>query len=227
MADDQSYKPSIGEESPESNDIAQIQFANWLFSQNFEFVKGVAALTQLPDSDLPEVAFVGRSNVGKSSLVNALTNQKKLARTSNTPGRTQQINFFYVEDQLMLADLPGYGYAKASKSEVAKWNKLIKQYLQGRPQLVRIYLLIDARHGVKPSDLEMMDLFDKCAVSYQIILTKVDKITPQHQEDAKTSTAQKICKRPAAHPTILVTSAQKGDGIREVKKAISSLAIGR
>ena len=201
-------------------------FAKWLFSQNFEFVVGMASLSQLPEMDLPEVAFVGRSNVGKSSLINALTNRKNLARTSNTPGRTQQINFFQVPDQLMLADLPGYGYARASKTAIEKWNKLIKKYLRGRAQLARVYLLIDSRHGIKANDAEIMDMLDTCAVSYQVVLTKTDKIKDNEVEAVQKQTLEKIKKRPASHPEILCTSSQKGLGMDRLRKAISSLAIG-
>lgn len=205
----------------------QEKFAHWLFAQKFEFLLGVAELNQLPASCLPEVAFVGRSNVGKSSLINALTRRKDLARTSNTPGRTQQINFFRVENHLMIADLPGYGYAKASKSDVKKWNELIRLYLQGRPELKRAYLLIDARHGLKKNDAEIMDMLDKCAVSYQIVLTKMDKIKKSEGDLLIGETLDAIKRRPASYPTLIATSSTKAEGIESLRNAISTLAIRR
>ncbi|MBT4941062.1 MAG: YihA family ribosome biogenesis GTP-binding protein, partial [Rhodospirillaceae bacterium] len=153
-----------------------------LFAQNCEFLISAASFEQLPDSELPEIAFAGRSNVGKSSLLNALTGRKNLARTSNTPGRTQQVNFFDLGGRMMLTDLPGYGYARATKSVVEKWTRLIKSYLKGRVQLRRVCLLIDSRHGLKATDHEAMDLMDGAAVAYQIILTKCDKIKASELE---------------------------------------------
>ena len=195
-----------------------------LFAQNCEFLISAAAFEQLPDSELPEIAFAGRSNVGKSSLLNALTGRKNLARTSNTPGRTQQVNFFDLGGRLMLTDLPGYGYARATKSVVEKWTRLIKSYLRGRVPLRRVCLLIDARHGIKTTDEEAMGLMDEAAVAYQIILTKCDKIKATDLEKLKAKTHTEIAKHIAAHPEILVTSSFKSQGIEELRAALTTLA---
>lgn len=185
---------------------------------------GVVKLETLPDPTVPEVAFAGRSNVGKSSLLNALTGRKTLARTSNTPGRTRELNFFALTDGLRLVDLPGYGYAKVSKTESAAWTRLLKAYLAGRPNLKRILLLIDSRHGLKPSDTEMMDLFDEAAVVYQIVLTKSDKLPKGKAEDVAQKVAKAIARRPAAHPQVLLTSSEKKLGIDELRADIGALA---
>lgn len=217
-----------GSHLPKSeSELLNDSFTTWLFAQSFEFVISAASLAQLPEAALPEVAFVGRSNVGKSSLINALTNQKKLAKISNTPGRTQQINFFRVAERLMLVDLPGYGYAQASQKAIKQWNQLIALYLQGRSTLRRVYLLIDARHGLKDNDLKFMDLLDSAAVSYQLVLTKMDKL---RKSDASSrlleNQSQSIKTRPAAHPDILITSSETKEGIDTLRKSISPLAIG-
>ena len=196
-----------------------------LFTQSCDFTIGATNFDQLPVTELPEVAFAGRSNVGKSSLINALTNHKSLARTSNTPGRTQQINFFNLGHRLMLADLSGYGYAKASKSVVAEWNDLIKLYLSGRAQLRRACLLIDSRHGIKDNDRETMKLMDTTAVSYQIVLTKCDKIKKGALEKLQARTTKEISAHVAAHPDILTTSSTKGYGIAEMRAGLAALAI--
>ncbi|MBT3991048.1 MAG: YihA family ribosome biogenesis GTP-binding protein [Rhodospirillaceae bacterium] len=195
-----------------------------LFAQNCEFLISAASFEQLPDSELPEIAFAGRSNVGKSSLLNALTGRKNLARTSNTPGRTQQVNFFDLGGRMMLTDLPGYGYARATKSVVEKWTRLIKSYLKGRVQLRRVCLLIDSRHGLKATDHEAMDLMDGAAVAYQIILTKCDKIKASELEKLLEKTHKEIAKHVAAHPEIMVTSSAKSKGIEELRAALTTLA---
>jgi GTP-binding protein len=195
-----------------------------LFAQNCDFLISAASFNQLPDTDLPEIAFAGRSNVGKSSLLNALTGRKNLARTSNTPGRTQQVNFFDLGGRMMLTDLPGYGYAKAAKSVVDQWTRLIKSYLRGRVQLRRVCLLIDSRHGLKDTDREAMVLMDEAAVAYQIVLTKCDKIKAAELEKLLVKTDKEIAKHVAAHPEILVTSSFKSLGIEEMRAALATLA---
>ena len=195
-----------------------------LFTQNCDFLISAASFNQLPDTDLPEIAFAGRSNVGKSSLLNALTGRKNLARTSNTPGRTQQVNFFDLGGQMMLTDLPGYGYAKATKSVVDQWTRLIKSYLRGRVQLRRVCLLIDSRHGLKDTDREAMALMDEAAVAYQIVLTKCDKIKAAELEKLLVKTDKEITKHVAAHPEILVTSSFKSLGIEEMRATLATLA---
>jgi GTP-binding protein len=205
-------------------DQNEMETGRLLFAQNCEFLISAAAFDQLPDSDLPEIAFAGRSNVGKSSLLNALTGRKNLARTSNTPGRTQQVNFFDLGGRMMLTDLPGYGYARASKSVVDQWTRLIKSYLRGRVQLRRVCLLVDSRHGLKSTDREAMDLMDEAAVAYQIILTKCDKIKPAELEKLLAKTNTEISKHVAAHPEILVTSSFRSKGIEEMRAALATLA---
>ena len=195
-----------------------------LFAQNCDFLISAASFNQLPDTDLPEIAFAGRSNVGKSSLLNVLTGRKNLARTSNTPGRTQQVNFFDLGGRMMLTDLPGYGYAKAAKSVVDQWTRLIKSYLRGRVQLRRVCLLIDSRHGLKDTDREAMALMDEVAVAYQIVLTKCDKIKAAELEKLLVKTDKEIAKHVAAHPEILVTSSFKSLGIEEMRAALATLA---
>jgi GTP-binding protein len=177
-----------------------------------------------PETVLPEVAFAGRSNVGKSSLINALTGRLKLARASTEPGRTRELNFFRVGDQLRLVDMPGYGYAKAGKADIARWTGLVRDYLRGRAALKRVVLLIDARHGLKPHDKEVMDALDTAAVIYQIVLTKADKQKPTEAEAVASATRATIAKRPAAHPEIIVTSAETGAGIEQLRAEIAALA---
>ncbi len=191
-----------------------------LFAQPVAFLMGAAAIEQLPPSDLPEVAFAGRSNVGKSSLINALVNQKYLARASNEPGRTREVNFFVLNERLRLVDLPGYGFARASKTTTAKFQNLGRDYLRGRPNLKRVYLLIDARHGLKSVDAEAMDALDLAAVSYQIVLTKADKIKPPELAEVVAKTVKGIAKRPAAFPRVLATSSAKGDGMPQLRAEI-------
>ncbi len=191
-----------------------------LFAGACDFMLGVADLTQLPASDLPEIAFAGRSNVGKSSLLNALTGRKALAKTSGTPGRTQQLNVFNLGGKLYMVDMPGYGYAKVSRSQVKAWTALIRDYLRGRPNLRCVLVLVDARHGLKDSDAQIMDLLDQAAVMYRIVLTKADKVKDQALSLIIHETRTAIAKRPAAHPEICVTSAQDKNGIEELRAVI-------
>jgi len=198
-----------------------VESARVMFARPAQFVMGAAKIEQLPAADLPEVAFAGRSNVGKSSLINALVGMKKLARASNEPGRTREVNFFQLGDELRLVDLPGYGWAKASKTEVRKFQNLGRAYLQGRVNLKRVYLLIDSRHGLKAVDTEALDALDKSAVSYQVILTKADKIKPAEAEQVAAQTLKAISKRPAAFPRVLYTSSEKGTNIPELRAEIA------
>lgn len=191
-----------------------------LFRLPIEFVKGVVAESGLPPADRPEIAFAGRSNVGKSSLINALCSRKALARTSNTPGRTREINYFTIGNEAFLVDMPGYGFAKVPKEMVAGWTKLIEKYLRGRLNLKRTFVLIDSRHGIKKKDLEIMEKLDSSAVLYQIVLTKTDKIHKSELEKRITETQETIKKHPAAFPLLIATSSNKGDGIDELKGAI-------
>ncbi len=200
-----------------------LEEANRLFRRPCTFLKGVVNVAGLPGDALPEVAFAGRSNVGKSSLLNALVGQKALARTSNTPGRTREVNYFVLDDRAYLVDLPGYGYAKASKKEVAGWNRLIQDYLKGRASLRRVFLLVDARHGLKTSDAPTLELMDMAAVSYQAVLTKADKVKASELEKVVERTAKELSKHPAAYPEIIATSARKGTGLAELRAAILTL----
>lgn len=203
--------------------------AKSIAAQNWHFVKGVVDVAGVPLADRPEVAFAGRSNVGKSSLINALLNQNGLARTSNTPGRTQEINFFQSAADTQPAyvvDLPGYGYAKAPKKTVAVWTQLIMSYLRGRPNLSRVFLLVDARHGVKANDAQVMDLLDEAAVSYMAVLTKLDKLTRAEQTAVFEKTQETLAKRVAAFPYLLSTSSQKGWGIEDAQLKLSEALFG-
>ncbi len=202
----------------------QIEAGRLLFAQDCRFTMAVATLKQLPPQGLPEVAFCGRSNVGKSSLVNALTGRNTLARTSNTPGRTQQLIFFELGARLVLVDLPGYGYAKVSKSMVSSWTRLLKAYLKGRVTLRRACVLIDARHGLKPGDRDIMDMLDQAAVPYQIVLTKSDKVGQAELERRLAEIASALKTHPAAFPGIQATSARKGSGIAELRASLAELA---
>ena len=194
-----------------------------LFAGETEFVKGVVAMSGLPDADRMEVCFAGRSNVGKSSLINALTGHKALARASNTPGRTQEINFFTAGAEHYLVDLPGYGYANAPLPVVEKWQRLLKQYLSGRQTLRRAFVLIDARHGVKKVDHEIMSLLDSSAVTFQCVLTKADKVKLVDREKVLDQVRGELAKHPAAFPELIVTSSEKGDGIPTLRAIIATL----
>ena len=191
-----------------------------LFAQPATFVMGCAKIEQLPAPDLPEVAFAGRSNVGKSSLINAVVGMNKLARASNEPGRTREVNFFDLGGRLRLVDLPGSGWAKAGKQVTKKFQNLGRDYLRGRVSLKRVYLLIDSRHGLKSVDTEALDALDEAAVSYQIVLTKADKLKKGEGEAMAAQTLKAISKRPAAYPAVLVTSSEKGEGIPELRAEI-------
>ncbi|RLQ87071.1 ribosome biogenesis GTP-binding protein YihA/YsxC [Notoacmeibacter ruber] len=210
-------------------DPSLVAEARQLFLRPWQFIKGVPSMEFLPPEGPAEIAFAGRSNVGKSSLINALLAQKGLARTSNTPGRTQELNYFVpgghsgeMSDlpEMAVVDMPGYGFAQAPKEVVDRWTGLVFDYLRGRVTLKRVYVLIDARHGLKKNDTEVLDLLDKAAVSYQIILTKADKIKPPAAQKLRQQTLEAISKRPAAYPEVLMTSSEKGSGLDEVRAAI-------
>jgi GTP-binding protein len=202
---------------------AEIEAGRRLFAGEWSFLSAAGSLASLPPARTLEVAFAGRSNVGKSSLINALTGRHSLARTSNTPGRTQELIFFGGPHQLMLVDLPGYGYAAAAKSKVAAWTKLIHAYLNGRVTLGRVYVLIDARHGLKAADETILDTLGRAAVSYEIVLTKSDQVSAEKLAESSRATMESIRKRPAAFPDILTTSAHTGDGIPKLRAAIDRL----
>ena len=208
---------------PEPYSDEQIAAGNALFNAPVTFMLGVAKIEQLPLTELSEIAFAGRSNVGKSSLINAVTGQNGLAKTSNTPGRTQQLNYFNADDKVLIVDLPGYGYAQAPETVVKQWQKLLFAYLRGRVNLKRVFVLIDSRHGIKKVDEEIMDMLDKAAVSYQIILTKTDKISSTTLAKVLEETHQKTAKRAAAYVTVLTTSSEKNIGIEQVRAEIASL----
>lgn len=194
-----------------------------LFAGPVEFLKGVVAMSGLPPADRVEVCFAGRSNVGKSSLINALTGRKNLARASNTPGRTQEINFFTLGDDRYLVDLPGYGFAEAPVAVVAKWQALLKSYLQGRQTLRRAFVLVDMRHGVKSVDDEILTLLDRSAVTFQVVLTKADKVNKATREETIAQVQAALSKHPAAFPEIIVTSSEKGEGIEILRSVIATL----
>ncbi|MBQ2883753.1 MAG: YihA family ribosome biogenesis GTP-binding protein [Alphaproteobacteria bacterium] len=192
-----------------------------LFNKKCDFVLSVANLKQLPSDDKEEIAFAGRSNVGKSSLINALFGQRKLAKTSSTPGRTQQLNYFNLDDKIYVVDLPGYGFAKAPKDIVKNWQQLINTYLVGRANLRRVFLLIDSRHGIKKIDTEIMDMLDKAAVTYQIVLTKIDKISSNQLDKVLLDTAKIVSEHTAAHTVVLKTSSEKNLYLDELKAEVA------
>jgi len=207
----------------EAPDDAAAEKGRKLFARETEFLKGVVAMNGLPDADRLEVCFAGRSNVGKSSLINALTGTKGIARASNTPGRTQEINFFTQGPELYLVDLPGYGYANAPLKVVEQWQKLLKRYLSGRQNLRRAFVLIDSRHGVKPVDDEIMKLLDTSAVTFQCVLTKADKVKEKDRAKVLEQVKGALARHPAAYPEIVLTSSEKGDGIATLRSIIAGL----
>ena len=204
-------------------DEAAAETGRKLFAGNSDFLKGVVAMDGLPDADRMEVCFAGRSNVGKSTLINALTGRKALARASNTPGRTQEINYFTLLDEHYLVDLPGYGYANAPIAIVAKWQRLLKAYLQGRATLRRVFLLIDARHGPRDVDEEIMELLGSSAVTFQVVLTKCDKLKKVELDKVVEKTRESLSNFPAAYPEIVLTSAAKGDGLDILRTIIATM----
>ncbi|MBL4928453.1 ribosome biogenesis GTP-binding protein YihA/YsxC [Fuscibacter oryzae] len=208
--------------APEPEDEAR-EAGRLLFAGPIEFVKGVVSMSGLPPADRLEVCFAGRSNVGKSSLINALTGRKNLARASNTPGRTQEINYFALGESRHLVDLPGYGYAEAPVAIVAKWQALLKQFLQGRATLRRAFVLIDTRHGVKAVDEEILTLLDKSAVTFQVVMTKADKVNRETREANIAQVMGALARHPAAYPEIIVTSSEKGEGIETLRAIIATL----
>jgi GTP-binding protein len=217
--------PDPGGAGPDDIDHEErLEAGRLLFAAPCVFVAGVAERGALPPPGLPEVAFAGRSNVGKSSLINALTGRRALARTSNTPGRTQQINLFELGGRLVLADLPGYGYAKAPKQRVAAWNRLIEDYLRGRPSLRRVCLLIDARHGIKDTDRPVMRLLAEAAVPYGVVLTKADAVGARALEDLREGLEADLRREPGADPRVLAASARTGAGIERLRSALAALA---
>lgn len=212
-------------QAPEPSDEAA-ERGRLLFAGPVDFVKGVVSMEGLPAPDRPEVCFAGRSNVGKSSLINALTGRKGIARASNTPGRTQEVNFFAVAERGYLVDLPGYGFAQAPVAVVQKWQALLKRYLAGRPNLRRAFALIDARHGVKPVDHEIMTLLDRSAVPFQVLVTKADKIGAGTLAQTLAQIEGELQKHPAAFPQLVVTSSEKGEGIATLRAIIEGLVDG-
>ena len=194
-----------------------------LFAQTAEFLKGVVAMSGLPPADRVEVCFAGRSNVGKSTLINALTGRKALARASNTPGRTQEINFFSLTEKLYLVDLPGYGFANAPVAVVEKWQRLLKSYLTGRPTLRRAFVLVDSRHGIKAPDQDIMTMLDKAAVTFQVVMTKTDKMKAPELAKVMTRVRADLAKHPAAFPELILTSSDKGTGIETLRSVIAGI----
>ena len=217
-------EPSPSDSTTADQDSAALEFGRKLFERECRFVAGANTMDMLPDPELTEIAFAGRSNVGKSSLINTLTRHSALARTSRTPGRTQQINFFQLGAELMLVDLPGYGYARASKEKIGNWTALIHAYLLGRPNLRRLCLLIDARHGLKNTDEALMAELDNAAVVYQIVLTKTDKMSKDAREALVKKIVTSFPQHPAAYPTVIATSSRDGAGIEALRASLATLA---
>lgn len=209
---------------PDADDTAALEAGSHLFAQPCDFVFATGSLDMLPEAGLPEICFAGRSNVGKSSLINALTGRRTLARTSNTPGRTQQLIFFDLGGRLRLVDMPGYGYAEVPKEVREAWTAVIKGFLRGRVPLKRALVLVDARHGLKDSDKEMMKLLDGSGVAFQVVLTKADKPKPPALRRVLEETAKALVKHPAAHPEVVVTSSETGAGIPELRASLAALA---
>ena len=201
----------------------EIERGRLLFARPIQFLMGVAKLDQLPEARGTEIAFAGRSNVGKSSLLNALAGRGDLARTSNTPGRTRELNYFEAGSGLVIVDMPGYGYARADKAAKAGWQRLVRAYLAGRPNLRRVFVLVDARHGVTSPDHRIMDLLDEAAVSYQVVLTKADKLLKPAFAEMEAAVAAALKKRPAAHPELHATSSVTGLGMAELRAEIAAL----
>lgn len=221
-----------GESDPACSSPDFLEIGRKLFAEDCAFMWAAAKIADLPPAGPPEIAFAGRSNVGKSSLLNALTNRKGLARASNAPGRTRELNFFALGGgaeaaKLRLVDMPGYGYAAASKEKIASWTGLMQDFLRGRAQLLRVFVLIDGRHGVKPIDLEMFDLLDRAAMSYQIILTKRDEVKKAEQDQRIAATLEALALRPAAFPEVLFTSSQSGECVSVLRAGIARLLVDR
>jgi GTP-binding protein len=212
------------ETGAELEKAALLESGRRLFAARCEFLRGVTDLEVLPEPVLPEVALAGRSNVGKSSLLNALLGQNNMARVSNTPGRTRQLNFFQLGNALLVADLPGYGYARAPKHEIAHWTKLTRDYLRGRSNLRRVLLLIDARHGIKPPDEAIMAMLDDAAVVFQLVLTKADKVKSSERGALTAHLGKLLSRRPAAHPELLLTSSRTGEGLEILRAQLAALA---
>ena len=215
--------PGVTTRNEDDSEVA-IERGRRLFAGRCDFVAGIASMDALPPSGLPEIAFAGRSNVGKSSLINALTGRRSLARTSRTPGRTRQLNFFDLDGRLMLVDLPGYGYARASKTDIAQWSRLVRNYLRGRAGLKRLCLLIDARHGLHDGDRVLMTMLDEAGVAFQGVLTKADKTSGEALPESADKVRADLARQIAAHPRLIVTSARTQAGIPELRAELAALA---